>query len=97
MNDYLRLHSGCLYDVAVTGTEVVVTETLDGATCVFHLTAPATLHHDTKRLWRVQPGPNTSFVRVADSYGFTIDTAGTECEPWGEYPEKGIWIGAAAD
>ncbi len=90
MNNYLTLHSGCWYEVAVTRDEIVVTETLDGATLTHHLTAPATLHHDDKTVWRVQPGPRTVFAGVADSYGFTIDTAGTECDPWGMYPEGGV-------
>ena len=95
MTDYtfnvgFSLHTDCWYEVAVTRDHIVVTETLDGATAEFHLTAPATLRHDNKTVWYIQPGPATSFAGVADSYGFTIDTTGTECDPWGMYPEGGV-------
>lgn len=80
-------HTGCHYEVAVTGTEVIVTESLDGATCVFHLTAPITLTDFTTGVaYEVQPGPATTYAGVTDSYGFTIDTTGTKCDEWGTVP-----------
>lgn len=85
MTDTLSIHTGCLYDVAVTGTNVVVTETLDGATCVFHLLAPVVLTDFTTGVaHHVNAGPATSYAGVADSYGFTIDTTGTKCDEWGD-------------
>ena len=80
-------HTGCLYDIAVTGTEVILTETVDGATAVFHLTAPVTVTDFTTGVaYEVQPGPATTYAGVADSYGFTIDTTGTKCDEWGDSP-----------
>jgi hypothetical protein len=87
MTNHFSFHIGCLYDIAVTGTEVVVTETLEGATAVFHLTAPVTLTDFTTGVaYEVQPGPTTTYAGVADSYGFTIDTNGDRCDEWGTVP-----------
>jgi hypothetical protein len=81
MTDF-NTHSDYLYDIAVTGTEVIVTETHGGGTAVFHLTAPVRLYVDGLPATRVTPGPTTRTAGVQDSYGFTL-FGGEVCDPWG--------------
>ena len=82
MTDF-NTYSDYLYDIAVTGTEIIVTETHGGGTAVFHLTTPIQLRvdgHPTIPI--VTSGPTTRTAGVQDSYGFTL-FGGEVCDPWG--------------